>query len=62
MAKKNNIIITDPVMNSNIDDLKKTIEYRNKFFLNEIKKINLFYKIIYKKNCNNVYFTSNISA
>ena len=48
--KKNNIIITDPVMNSNIDDLKKNIEYRNKFFLNEIKKNPIYFtKLFIKK-------------
>ena len=48
--KKNNIIITDPVMNSNIEDLKKNIEYRNNFFLNEIKQNPVYFtKLFIKK-------------
>tara|TARA_B100000902_G_scaffold360364_1_gene376971 strand:- start:1579 stop:3015 length:1437 start_codon:yes stop_codon:yes gene_type:complete len=47
--KKNNIIITDPVTNSNIEDLKKNIEYRNNFFLNEIKQNPLYFTKLFIK-------------
>ena len=45
-----NIIITNPIENSNIEDLKKNIEYRNKFFLNEIKQNPIYFtKLFIKK-------------
>ncbi len=48
--KKNNIIITNPIENSNIEDLNKNIEYRNKFFLNEIKQNPIYFtKLFIKK-------------
>jgi len=46
---KNNITIYYPIENTNTDDLIKNIQYRNKFFLNEIKQNPLYFTRLYLK-------------
>jgi len=46
---KNNITIYYPIENTDIDDLIKNTQYRNKFFLNEIKQNPLYFIKLYLK-------------
>ena len=47
--KENNIIISVPNINSDIKNVKKIIEYRNDFFLNEIKQNPVYFIKLYIK-------------